>query len=148
MGVPRTPSCRLTWFGAVLLRGDIGVDELLLDLLRALLEELHQLLEPVVDDGAVLAGRGGCSILATVGVAPPLSGFSWLRVAHFPSLGPGASQSMKGGVAVLLPSDSLRPTMASPRRELNLETAPWGHTSKVGTAQLRAHMRKATVPPV
>lgn len=57
----------LTGLGALLIRGDVGVNELLLHLLRPLLEHLHQLLKPVVDDGAVLAGGGGCPVLATVG---------------------------------------------------------------------------------
>lgn len=60
------PPSPLTGLGALLIRGDVRVNELLLDLLRPLLEHLHQLLEPVIDDGAVLAGRGGCTVLATV----------------------------------------------------------------------------------
>lgn len=58
---------RLTGLGALLIRGDIGVNELLLHLLRPLLEHLHQLLEPVINDGTVLAGGRGCTVLATAG---------------------------------------------------------------------------------
>lgn len=57
----------LTGLGALLIGGDVRVNELLLHLLCPLLEHLHQLLEPVIDDGTVLAGCGGCSVLATVG---------------------------------------------------------------------------------
>lgn len=57
----------LTGLGALLIGGDVRVNELLLHLLCPLLEHLHQLLEPVVDDGTVLAGCGGRTVLATVG---------------------------------------------------------------------------------
>lgn len=71
------PSPGLTGLRALLIRGDIGVDELLLHLLRPLLEQLHQLLEPVVDDGAVLAGRRGRTALATVETAPEGRRVTW-----------------------------------------------------------------------
>lgn len=71
------PSSGLTGLGALLIRRDIGVDELLLHLLCPLLEKLHQLLEPVVDDGAVLAGRGGCAVLATVETPPKAEWAEW-----------------------------------------------------------------------
>lgn len=60
-----TLSSGLTGLRALLIGRDIGIDEFLLHLLRPLLEKLHQLLEPVIDDGTVLAGRGGCPVLAT-----------------------------------------------------------------------------------
>ena len=71
------PSYGLTGLGALLIRGDIWVDELLLHLLRPLLEELHQLLEPVVDDGAVLAGCGGRPVLAAVETPPRAEQAEW-----------------------------------------------------------------------
>lgn len=46
---------KLTCHRALIIRGDIGVGQLLLHLLSPLSEELHQLLEPVVDDGAAQA---------------------------------------------------------------------------------------------
>lgn len=45
----------LTCHGALIVRGDIGVNQLLLHLLGPLFEEPHQLLEPGVDDGAAQA---------------------------------------------------------------------------------------------
>lgn len=45
----------LTCRRALVVRGDIRVSQLLLHLLSPLFEELHQLLEPFVDDGAAHA---------------------------------------------------------------------------------------------
>lgn len=70
---PWPPPPPLTGLGALLIGGDVGVNELLLHLLRALLEQLHQLLEPVVDDGTVLAGCGGRTVLPTVGARPRIN---------------------------------------------------------------------------
>lgn len=47
---------KLTCRRALVIGGDIRVGQLLFYLLCALLEELHQLLEPVIDDGTALAG--------------------------------------------------------------------------------------------
>lgn len=70
-------SSGLTGLGALLIGGDVRVDELLLHLLRPLLEELHQLLEPVIDDGTVLAGCRGCTVLVTVETAPRAEQTVW-----------------------------------------------------------------------
>lgn len=70
---PWPPPPSLTGLGALLIGGDVGVNELLLHLLRALLEQLHQLLETVVDDGTVLAGCGGRTVLTTVGAGPRIN---------------------------------------------------------------------------
>lgn len=71
------PSSGLTGLGALLIGGDVRVDELLLHLLCPLLEKLHQLLQPVVDDGAVLAGRGGRAVLVTEDTPPKAEQTAW-----------------------------------------------------------------------
>lgn len=72
-----SPSSGLTGLGALFIRGDIRVDELLLHLLRPLLEKLHQLLEPVVDEGTGLAVCGGCAVLVTEGTPPRAERAAW-----------------------------------------------------------------------
>lgn len=67
------PLLPLTGLGALLIGSDIRVNELLLHLLGPFLKQLHQLLEPVIDDGTVLAGCGGCTVLATVGTPPRIN---------------------------------------------------------------------------
>lgn len=54
----RKKAQKLTGDDAVLVRA-VGVDELLLGLLRSLLEHADELLKTLVDHGAGLAGRGG-----------------------------------------------------------------------------------------